>query len=94
MFLMFFVLAWVGFVRVVVKTEWWRLCAALYACSILFLTLACGVPLSFCALVTMWMGGIAGVHFWVLVRFLDTGALWYLALVLGFVVVHAPIWLF
>ena len=94
MLLMFFALAWVGFARVVVRTEWWKLCAVLYTCSILFLTLAWGAPLGTCALLTLWMGGLAALHFWAMVTFSDTGTLWFLMLVLGFAIVHAPIFLF
>lgn len=94
MAMLFFALAWVGFVRVVVRTDWWQLCSVLYACSILFLTLAWGFPLGLSAILTLWMGGIATLHFWAMVRFADTGALWFLLLVLAFAIVHAPMFLF
>jgi hypothetical protein len=93
MFLMILVLAWVGLVRMVVKTEWWKLCAGIYCCSVLFLMLAWGAPLHICALLTLWMGGLAAVHFWLLVDVFEAGSLWFLVLVLGFALMHAPLFL-
>jgi hypothetical protein len=84
--MIFKILLLTGLIRLLIETEKPFLCSGLYAGGAFVIGLIFGVPLVPLVIGTALAFGLASLYFWLLNRFLGSGAVWWLILILGLAV--------